>query len=216
MAEEFVVGQLKDHVKIPEELYGILQTNYMYAKERTVPQPPETTEGGRYNKMSYHLQFDRLVDPMIISVFYGLYVSKELPPESEDALELDKDWEFAANISVYMNIFLHLLLCLWIRKNGFPDECKGDLLKYRRDLYDFLTRTMNGKYAVSVLMPFYLNKARKAEGGFASFLYRMRESEFADCKSSETTPEYLSMEFNAAQEDFLREIVDPLDHRDKR
>ena len=209
MVEDFDIGGLKDHIKIPEELNDILNTNRLYADEKVLPKPPEATEGVSYNKKSYHLMFDRLIDPVIISMFFGLYKSKELPPESDEAITLDKDWEFRANISAHMDLLLHLLFCLWVKRNGIPEDSEGGLLSYRDSLYGFLKRIMNKKYVVSVLIPFYVNKAGTSEGGFTSFLYRLRESDFADWKSSDNTPEFLSMEFTSAQEDFFREILPP-------
>lgn len=204
MAEEL------GHVNLPPELLGIIEIKSNFEKdENNIPERPEDEEKFQYNKESHILKFNRLVDPVIISMFFGLYKSRKLPSElDENTLNYYTKKEFGANITTYKNIFNHFLFCLWIKENGFP-ESSSNLVEYRQILYDFIEQSLNDNFFVDTVIPFYLNEASIAEIG-TSFLYRLKESGFVECKSSDKSPEYLSLEFQVMQEEFKNEVIMPL------
>ncbi|MHA1228056.1 MAG: hypothetical protein ACTSPV_15025 [Candidatus Hodarchaeales archaeon] len=201
------------HIQLTEELYDMIETKSKYDlpvddPKHEEPEKPSDFNKDLYNQKSYIVRFDRLIDPVIIAAFYGLYKSKKLPPSDDTPIQLDKSYEFLANISTHANIISHFLFCLWIKENGYPNESQ-DMLKYRQRLYDFIDKLLDQKYFVNVILPFYINEANKAETG-TSFLFRLRESGFVKWRSDDISPEYLAMEFAAAQEEFVQEVIIPL------
>jgi len=157
----------------------------------------------------YIKNFPRLVDPLIIGIFYGLYKSKELPPLVEVFDIKGKNWDSNVNIGAEANIFNNMLLCLWLKLNGMPDDVE-DINEYRNNLYKFIKNILNVDYYKNVLIPFYLEKANNPEGEDPSYLYRINSSKEADLSPSRKNPEYIAIEFSSVQKDFMNEIIKPL------
>lgn len=201
------------HIQLTEELYDVIEIKSKYDipvedSKHEEPEKPPDFDKVQYNKKSYIVQFDRLIDPVIIATLYGLYKSKKLPPSDDTPIQLDKSHEFLANISTHEDIISHFLFCLWVKENGYPDE-SNSIIEYRQKLYEFIEKLLDPKYFINVIIPFYIKEANEAESG-TSFLFRLRDSGFVQLRSDETSPEYLAMEFAAAQEEFIQEIVQNL------
>lgn len=199
-----MVKDLKS-VELPSELYGIIEIKTSIENKDIEPEKPEGYNTIKYNEKNYILSFDRLVDPVIISLFYGLYTSKKLP-DSDEPITLYKKKEFGVNISTYWEIFNHFLFCLWIKINGYPNE-STNILEYRRALYNFIEKLLDEDYFINTIIPFYLNEASKNE---TVFLNNMKESGFVEFKSTVNSPEYLALEFQTVQKDFEEEVIKPL------
>ena len=201
------------HIHMPEEIFNIIEVksknDLPESDDRHLePEKPDDYNREKYNERCYLIQFNRLIDPVIIALFFGLYHSKELPPVDTQPIILDKSYEFSASIATQVDIFNHLLFSLWIKTNGFPDE-DSDTIKYRRELYHFIEKIIDQQYFVNVIVPFYLDQATKYKAG-TSFLFRLRESGFVEWKSTDISPEYLAMEFNSVQSSFIEEVIKPL------
>jgi len=202
-----VVKYIKS-VGLPPELHGVVEIRSLKdSKNEKKPEKPEDYAKYKYNKKSHILSFDKMIDPVIISLFYGLYKSKKLPDINEQINTYEKR-EFGVDIYTYWEIFSHLLFCLWIKINGYPNE-SSDILEYRKVLYGFIGDLLDEEYFISKIIPFYLNEANNSETGYP-FLYHLKESGFVELKSSINSPEYLSMEFQTAQKDFEDEVIKPL------
>lgn len=200
------------HIQLPKELHDVTNTKSKNdstdPKVHEKPERPSDFDEDLYNHQSYLVQFHRLIDPVIISAYFGLFKSKKLPPLDLEKIELDDEHEFGASIEDQRNQFMHYLFCLYLSKKGYPDEAE-DLLDYRRELYGFIEKIIDHNYFVDVILPFYLQEANEDYSG-TSFLYRLRESGFVKFKSDDSTPEYLAMEFAAAQDEFINETIKPL------
>ena len=200
------------NIQLPEELFDLIQTKAKHDQSvddyNEITQRPEGYNKTDFNKLPYTTKFNRLIDPVIISIYYGLYLSKELPPLEGEPIILDKKHEFSANISNQIDVFRHLMFCLWININGYPFEC-SDGVEYRKSLYQFIQKILDDTYIVNVIIPFYLEKAANTDHG-TSFLFRMRESNFIKWESNDISPEYFAIEFNLIQEDFYNSIIKPL------
>ena len=210
MAKDF--GRIRGDLQVPDELYELIMAKSdadTKEKSREVEILPKHGEFLKSNTKNYFASFDRLIDPVIIALFYGLYNSMELPPDRDTAIQMDKRKEFLADISTQLDILVHYLFCLWISKNGFPHEAK-DQLEYRRQLYDFLEKVLDQQYISDIMIPYYLEKARNHDPGTTSFLYRFKESGFVEWKSTDFSPEYLAVEFKALQDSFIATVVTPL------
>ncbi len=188
-------------VDLPSELYGIIEI----ASKKQEPEKPEGYNVIKFNKKNHIEEFNRLVDPVIISMFYGLYISKKLP-DTKEPISLDYKREFNVNISSYWEIFSHLLFCLWIKINGYPNE-STNVLEYRNALYQFIKELLDEDHCVNTIIPFYLNEACKSD---TLFLHNLKESGFIEFKSTVNSPEYLALEFQTVQKDFEDEIIRPL------
>jgi hypothetical protein len=168
--------------------------NLMTAKKK------ETNPSGNLAK------FDRLIDPVVIAAFYGLYKSKDLPPLDVEETTLGATRDFYLNISEFANKFNHFLFCLWVKKNGLPGQ-HGDVLKYREQLYGFLSKLLDQRFFLSVVLQFYLKKTDEPEGKKSSFVHRLLGSDNVDMTFQIYSPEFLAQEFNVAQKEFMQNIV---------
>ena len=198
------------HIKfvgLPPELHGVVEIRALKDKNDQEPEKPDDYTKFKYNNKCHILKFDRMIDPVIISMFYGLYISKKLPDKKESVNIYEKKEFGIVNIYTYWELFSHLLFCLWIKINGYPNESTNML--YRQILYEFIEGLLNEDYFINTIIPFYLNEANKNDMGYA-FLYNMKESGFVEFKSSTSSPEYLAMEFQTAQKEFEDEIIKPL------
>jgi hypothetical protein len=193
------VIRIKGKLQMPENLHQVLT---VISKKK---QEKEST--------GYLVRFDRLIDPVTVATLYGLYKSAELPPIEEEEILLEKSYEFNVDISPFANLLNHFLFCLWVKKNGAPDK-SSDIVKYREELYRFVTKLLDVDYYRTVLIPFYLKKADQSEDDETSFLYRMWNSDNVGLKLEDYSPEFLSLEFSSAQEEFISSVVAPLKKED--
>jgi len=189
-------------IDLPNELFGIVNVK----SNENVDDRPEDYEISMYNIENYLSKFNRIVDPVIMSMFYGLYISKKLPTElNVEYLNFTKK-EFGVDITKEANVFTHLLFCLWLKENGFPNEFLN-IRDYREKLYKFIKKLLNQDHFTNQIIPFYLNQARESDSGF---IHEMKESGYLKFKSSQNSPEYLAMVFRAAQEEFEKTVIVPL------
>jgi len=187
--------QLRGNINVTESLYNILKIR----------------ANNEINKEDNLLRnFNTLVDPLILNLFYGLYKSKKLPPNDEKQIELEKTYEFNVAIGSYANIFNHFLFLLWLKENGIPKDDKNSIL-YRKNLYEFMNRLNDMNYYQSIVIPFYLAIADESTKSERSFTHRMFTIENIKTESALDTPEYLAIEFSTLQEEFLNEIVEYLE-----
>jgi len=187
---------IKGNLPMPDSMFQIVNAVTTYQK------PGSTTKG-------YLAGFERLIDPVIIGTFFGLYKSKQLPPLDEERIELEKSYEFNVDISSFSETFNHLLFCLWVAKEGLPDKAK-DIVAYREALYRFISKLQDNDYYRNVLIPFYLSKADEMEGSESSFLYRLWNSDTVGVELQTYSPEYLALEFRSARDEFLKDMIIPL------
>ena len=167
-----------------------------------------------YNKEAYFSkQRVRIIDPFFISMFYGLYITEELPPYPSDKYDLSDGTphDFGnAPIDTYKNVFNNLLFCLWIYKYGLPENASNHS-EYRKNLYLFLANILKDGYFSDVTVPFYLQKASDS-----SFIQRLMESNYTENKSSsDNAPEFLALEFHKKQEKFCDTIFNGFDIPDE-
>ncbi len=186
------ITKIKGNIQVTQHLYEILTTISQKKKEQ--------------NPVGYLDKFERLIDPVILSTFYGLYKSKELPPLKEEKFLLEKSYEFDADISDFADKLNHFLFCLWIKQHGLPDTT-DDINSYREELYGFLSKIISDKYFVGVVIPFYVKKADEAEGDKSSFVHRLWSSDNIGNLNEIYSPEYLAAEFSAIQSEFMNEVV---------
>ncbi|MGD6810642.1 MAG: AlbA family DNA-binding domain-containing protein [Candidatus Bathyarchaeia archaeon] len=193
------------------KLYGNIQLpknlNEMIA---SIPPLTDTTAP----ELPYISSFKNKIDPVLLCTFYGLYKSRELPSKF-DATDFTAKRDFNVNISEAAELLSHLLFCLWVKQNGYPDTCK-DQVKYRKDLYDFIENLLDEHYYRNTIIPFYISKASIEEGGTSSFLHRLTSSSNVKLELTDYSPEYLALDFANAQRDFIDEVVKPtLDNQPK-
>lgn len=150
----------------------------------------------------------RLMDPVMIATLFGLYKSQELPPSDEEGISLEKSWEFNVEMGS-AEILNHFLFCLWVKKKGLPDR-STDIIKYREELYNFISKLSDADYYRNTLIPFYLKKADESENSGTSFLYRLWNSDEVGLKLTVYSPEYLALEFSSAESDFVNSVINPL------
>jgi len=189
--------KIKGTIQVTEQLYDILN---MISEQKKNREP------------NGHLaRFARLIDPVIIAAFFGLYKSQELPPlEEEEEIKLNNSYEFNVDISDFTDIFNHFLFCLWVKENGLPDKSE-DMMKYRERLYHFVSKLLDDKYFLGVILPFYLRKADESEGeSTSSFLHRLANSDDIGIVLQDYSPEFLAKEFSLMQSEFISNVIAPL------
>jgi len=190
--------KIKGNIQVTQHLYEIL--DLISTKRKN-----QDTSG--------HLsKFERLIDPVILATFYGLYKSRELPPLDIEDYPLDKSYEFNADISDFADKLNHFLFCLWVKKHGLPDQ-NMNIMSYREDLYRFTAKIISDRYFIGVVIPFYIFKADEAEGEKSSFLHRLWSSDNIGVINEIYSPEYLATEFDALQEDFTKEIIESVSNQ---
>lgn len=153
--------------------------------------------------------FERLIDPVILGTLFGLYKSQELPPIDKEEIIIGNSDKFNVDISDFAKKLNHFLFCLWVKKNGPPNE-SSDIMKYRESLYKFISKLLDADFYRNVLIPFYLQKAEESDPGEASFLYRLWNSGDVGLELTNHSPEFLALEFNSAQNDFIAEVLPSL------
>lgn len=192
--------KLKGNIQVPENLKQII---------RAIP-PVEADEQGLPEKSLANISdFKRKIDPVLICTYFGLYKSRELPPMVEEIRIFSEKKDFSVEIGEFDDLLNHLIFCLWVKKNGFPDSCQ-DNVKYREDLYSFIKKLLDEDYYRNVLIPFYINKADERESGTSSFLHRLTSSDIIKLELADYSPEFLSREFSNAQHEFMDEVIKPI------
>ena len=167
-----------------------------------------------YNKEGYFSkQSVRIIDPVFISMFYGLFITEELPPYPTDKYDLPdgKSHDFGnAPIDAYKDVFNNLLFCLWVYKFGLPENASNPS-EYRKNLYSFLDNILKDGYFSDVTVPFYLQKVSDS-----SFIQRLMESNYTENRSSpDYAPEFLALEFNRKEDKFFDVLFDEFDIPDE-
>lgn len=191
--------RIKGNVQLPENMYNLLNVMESRKEERK-------TAGNEFP--GYLIKFDQYVYPIIISIFYGLYKSQELPPLDMKDIKLAKTRDLSVEITSYSKIFTHYLFCLWVKTNGLPSI--NDSHEYRNKLYSFLEKVLNDDFFQDVVIPFYLTKADEESKDTSSFLHRLWRSDNAGLEPNDFTPEWMAVEFRDAQDDFIKNVVKPL------
>jgi len=191
--------RIKGNLQLPENLFSVI----------LAVSPEEKRKEGLLKG------FERVVDPVLIGVFFGLFKSQELPPIDEKEITLDKKYEFNVDISPQADLLNHYLFCLWIKEKGLPDLSQN-IDKYREDLYDFISRLHDAEYYRSVLIPFYLRKADESESGEPSFLYRLWNSDDIGLVLQPHSPEYLALEFNSAKSEFMTKVTGAIERKSSK
>jgi hypothetical protein len=189
--------KFKGNIQVTEHLYEILTAISARKKEEKEGRAPT---GHLFN-------FDRLIDPVIVATFFGLYKSRELPPLDADEYPLEKSYEFGnVDISDFADKLNHFLFCLWVKQNGLPN-INENILDYRESLYKFISKIISDRYFVGVVIPFYVKKADAPEAEKSSFLHRLWSSDNIQMISEMYSPEYLSSEFDMAQNEFVNDVI---------
>lgn len=177
------------------------------------PKEGKLSEEG-YNKEGYFSkQRVRIIDPFFISMFYGLYLSEELPPFPIDKYDVPDGivHDFGSvDIGRYENVFNNLLFCLWVYKQGLPENASTNM-DYRKNLYLFLDNILKEDYFSEVTVPFYLQKVSDS-----SFIHRLMESNYTENQSSpDNSPEFLALEFRKKQEKFFDKLFNEFEIPDE-
>ena len=187
-------------LQVPKDLLDIILKH----KSNTDEKPDNyTTE--EYNDQSYLDSFKRKIDIPILCFYYGLYKSRELPPELNTDISFGYNFEFGADISKHSELFNNLLFALWVKKNPVPKEYSL-LIKYREQLYLFLEKLQNNRYFTKILIPFYLQKASDSNNE-QSFINRLKNSDYVKYEPIDSSPEYLAMEFYNIQKEFMEYLI---------
>jgi hypothetical protein len=100
----------------------------MFVSERIKRLFQKQQKGARSpSQMSGYLaNFKTKIEPVLICTLFGLYKCRELPPTDEKNTKFfSKSHEFNVDISSFADYLNHLLFCLWIKKNGFPEKCSS-------------------------------------------------------------------------------------------
>jgi len=188
-------------LQMPKEIHDlILQKKHADTDQ---DEKPDDFSKSIYNENNYLRSFKRLIDIPLICLFYGLYKSKELPPELYSEVTTGYSFEFGADVTKHMDLFNNLLFALYIKKNPIPKEY-NQLVKYREQLYNFLEKLQDPKYVVKVMIPFYLQKANESKD--TSFVNRLKFSSYVKYEPIDFSPEYLALEFYNLQKEFMEYI----------
>ena len=183
--------KLDRNIKITENLEEVLKT---------------AVEQKNNLKKGYWSNHDRLIDPVIIAVFYGLYKSRKLPSFAS-TIDAPINHEFNVDITAYTKVFNHFLFCLWLKNNKMPVDEKN-YSEYRVKLYDFVEKILDEDIWRTTIIPFYVLQADYANEPALSFLYKLRNTHSVDIESLSHSPEFLAMEFIQEQQEFLEEVVE--------
>lgn len=194
---------------IPETIKNLVKI----IQETQKPDKEESLEEGCNNEAYFSKQGVRIIDPFFISMFYGLYITEELPPYPIDKYDLSdgKSHDFGnIDISRYKDVFNNLLFCLWIYKYGLPENALNHS-EYRKNLYSFLDDILKDNYFLDVTVPFYLQKVSDS-----SFIQRLMESNYTENRSSpDNAPEFLALEYHKKQKNFFDKIFNEFDIPDE-
>lgn len=163
--------------------------------------PLEYSEEGFNKKDFFDSSSVRIIDPLFILVYFGLYESKELPPFPLKEYPVPDGFQHdfgSVDVTTPKKILNHLIFCLWVKKNGLPDE-RNNTFEYRKNLYIFLDNILEDEYFMSVTVPFYLFKALQSP---RKFFDRFFDSNYVKFEDSIKSPEYIAVEFQKTQQKF--------------
>ncbi len=188
--------RLTGNVSMPEELQSLLKS----IREKDTKPDDET-----YNSEDYLAQVPRIVDVLLLCVFYGLYRTQELPsPILNDNLG---SYEFNVGIDREITHLRNILLMMWISEN--KDLLKGSIIDFRAKLYDFLKDILDDSYITHIVFPFYLFKAAEPYGD-VSFINRLDRSRFVEWEMKQHAPERIALEFKSRMDEFEAKLADSL------
>ena len=182
-------------LQMPKEILEVIN------QKKDHDEKPDDFSTASYNDTNYLRSFKRFIDIPLICLFYGLYKSKELPPELYSEMALGYTFEFGADVTKQIDLFNNLLFALWVKKNPIPQEYTR-LVKYREQLYIFLEKLQDPKYITKVMIPFYLQKANEPNNE-TSFVNRLKFSGYVKYEPIDYSPEYLVLEFFNLQKEFM-------------
>lgn len=197
--------QLKGKVSMPIELDVLLSSISEESEDKNGEEPTDTDEE---KSSTDYLKAMKRVDLMLMCMFYGLYISKELPPLDLESFPLEGSYEFNVNIENEVKILRHVLFLIWITENG-PTDLEFDM-DHRRSLYDFLEKILDNDFVVKVVFPFYLVKSSAAYGD-VSFIDRLSQSRHVPYELHPFSPEAVAMEYYRVRYDFEAYIGNTLD-----
>lgn len=189
-------------LQMPKELYDVIIRQKNQYEDREHAEKPDDFSKDLYNDTSYLTSFKRYIDIPLICLFYGLYKSRELPPERSTEISFGYTLEFGAKATDQIDLFNNLLFALWVEKNPVPNEYSA-LIGYRQRLYGFLDRLQDLRYITKVMIPFYLQKANEPNDE-KSFVNRLKFSEYVKYEPIDFSPEYLALEFFNVQKEFMK------------
>jgi len=199
-------------IKIPLELQNLIERISDEREDELNEYRPSDFDLDKYNETSLLLQFNRLVDPVVIAMFIGLFKTQSLPPREENEIEIDSEvkgeYEFNVDIEKYKELFNNYLLCLWIKRNGYPNK-DDNIYVYREKLYNFLNQINNDDYFKKIIIPFYTKKSCREETK-RSFVSRLEDSGYVGFKKEElsmASPEFLAKELINLQNKFWENVI---------
>ena len=182
-------------LQMPKEILDVIN------QKKDHDEKPDDFSNELYNNSNYLRSFKRFIDIPLICLFYGLYKSKELPPELYSEMALGYTFEFGAVVTKQIDLFNNLLFALWVKKNPIPKEYT-QLVKYRERLYAFLEKIEDPKFIIKVMIPFYLQKSNEPNDE-TSFVNRLKFSGYVKYEPIDYSPEYLALEFFNLQKEFM-------------
>jgi len=182
-------------LQMPKEILDVIN------QKKDHDEKPDDFSSELYNNTNYLRSFKRFIDIPLICLFYGLYKSKDLPPELYSEMAFGYTFEFGAVVTKQIDLFNNLLFALWVKQNPIPKEYT-QLVKYRERLYAFLERLEDPKYIIKVMIPFYLQKANEPNNE-TSFVNRLKFSGYVKYEPIDYSPEYLTLEFFNLQKEFM-------------
>lgn len=193
--------RIKGNLQVPDAVKEIINSI-----------PPFDDKSPRTEPPVYIGSFKQKIDPVLLCTLFGLYRSQELPPlDKEEVAPFSKYHDFNVEIGGFADVINHFLFCLWVKKNGAPDKC-ADIMKYREELYAFIQKLLDPDYYRLILIPFYLSKANEQESGTSSFIHRLASSDGVKMEiAKDNSPEFLACEFASAQNEFIANIITPLE-----
>jgi hypothetical protein len=179
---------------MPESLSELLDE----VGKKSVQEP-----ASEFNEKDYLDSMPRKADIMLLAAFFGLYSSLELPPADIDDYNLDgNQYEFNVDITREIEVLRNLLLALWISDK---EKIIENPIEYRGEFYSFLERILDPSFLKGVVLPFYLEKAEKVEGG-DSFITALERSRYVKWEMSFFAPERIALEYQRKKGEFIAHI----------
>lgn len=162
--------------------------------------------------LEYLNAIPRKVDLLFLCVFYGLYKTKNLPPDidpdrykpadTNSGIELGT-YRFTVKVDRRISLLRHTLFLLWVSKQ--PDIPK-DMIDFREKIYSFLDKILDSRYIQKVVIPFYLIKAAEIDNEGISYIKKLKESMHIFYEISIFSPENINIDYIATKKKFEEEI----------